>query len=182
MEEFWIFNPIILIKNYKNIYPKKITNNIFNCLTRILLYASIFFLFINKKLVYICILCIIIINLIGYIYIKEYIKNDKKEQIKVFNSCRRSSINNPMMNVVLLDENPEIEACPVENKNDDNIKNNTQYESKKKIDYNLNYNLLQDETDINVSTKLRNFITLGNTKYTNDINKFLNFLNLGNKK
>jgi hypothetical protein len=156
MEEYWINDPLILLRDYKNI---DIDGNI-NNITRYLIYMSIIFLIFNSyKWLYISILLNIIINIIVYIYYEENNIKIKREKIKEYNNCRSSTINNPYMNKNIM-ETDNKHICYLENENDNKIRDN------------LIYNLYQDETDINGLKKLRLFVTIPER----DFNKFIKLL------
>ena len=160
-EIIWIQDPKLLYTKYKDIYPKKDNNN-FNAIARyFILTGLIFLLFKRYKWVYICFIGFIIISFIGYLNYKDQDKNNKINLINQYNSCRRSTINNPMSNLLNLDKYPELEACIDE--------------PKERIDENLYYNFFEDQNDLNAKKRLRSFITMPITSHPNNRLKFLDF-------
>lgn len=157
-EKIWIKNPKILFEKYQDIYP---TN--YNSLCRLFLYTfSIFLLFKSYKWAYLCLISFIISSILGYIYDNEHVTHKKIDMIDKYKSCRRSTINNPMSNILLIDEKADLIACSDE--------------KQEKIDMNLYWEFYEDENDIYASKKLRNFITMPITSQPNKRNDFLNFL------
>lgn len=160
-ERLWIYDPKILLKNYKDIYPRETNNNI-NAIARYFLITSIIFIiFGSYKWAYVCGIGFILTTLIGYIYTKNEDREDKIKQIKTHLQCRRSTINNPMGNLMPLDEEPNIEACLDE--------------PQEKIDNNLYYEFYEDEDDLTAKTRLRSFITMPVTSLIGDRKSFLEF-------
>jgi hypothetical protein len=160
-ERLWIYDPKILFINYKDIYPTETNNNI-NAIARYFLLTTIIFItFASYKWAYICGIGFVLTTLIGYIYTKNEDKEDKIKKIKTHLQCRRSTINNPMGNLMPLDEDPTMEACM-----DD---------PQEKIDNNLYYNFYEDENDLKAKTRLRNFITMPVSSILGNRNSFLKF-------
>jgi len=166
-ERLWIYDPKILLTSYKDIYPTDTNNNI-NAISRYFLITSIIFIiFTSYKWAYICGIGFVLTTLIGYIYTKNEDREDKIKKIKKHLECRRSTINNPMGNLVPLDEEQNIEACLDE--------------PQEKIDYNLYYEFYEDENNINSKKKLRNFITMPVTSLLSNRKSFLEFTYEENK-
>ena len=162
-EKIWIKDPKNLFINYLDIYP-----NNYNSICRMFLYTFIIFLLFKKyQWTYICFICFIIISILGYIYDKEYIKDKKINLINQYKSCRRSTINNPMSNILMMDDKNNLIACSDE--------------AEEKKEMNLYWEFYEDENDINAKKNLRNFITMPITSHPNKRNDFLNFL-YGNNK
>ena len=152
-EEIWIKNPKLLY----------LGSNYFNMIARyFLIFFIIFLLFSSYKWSYICFIGFIIISIIGYLYQLEKNKNNKINIMKKNISCRRSTINNPMSNLLPLDPNPNLNAC-----HDDSID---------KIESNLYYNFYEDENDLNAKRHLRSFITMPITSQLNNRKDFLNYI------
>jgi hypothetical protein len=161
-ENFWIYDPKILFIKFSDIYPRD-TNNNFNAICRYFLVAFIIFLLFSKyQWVYISFIGFIITTIIGIFYTQNENKENKIEKIKKHLKCRRTTINNPMGNVLFLDENPELEAC-----SDD---------EHTKIKNNIHWEYYEDEIDLNTKTKLRNFIKMPVTSLLNKRENFTNFL------
>jgi len=157
-ERIWIKNPKILFINYLDIYP-----NNYNSICRMFIYIFlIFLLFKRYEWTYICFICFIIVSILGYFYDNENQKNNKINIINKYKSCRRSTINNPMSNILIMDEKNDLIAC-----SDD---------PDEKININLYWEFYEDENDINAKKKLRNFITMPITSHPNKRDDFLNFL------
>jgi hypothetical protein len=162
MEQLWIYEPHILFKKMTDLYPSN-TNNNFNAICRYwIICGIIFMLFSSYKWVYICFIGFILTTILGYLYYKREDTENKIEQIRKYNSCRRSTINNPMGNILPLDENPHLEAC-----ND---------ETKEQIDDNLFFEYYEDQNDLASRIKQKNFITMPITSIINKREKFLNFM------
>jgi len=165
-EKFWIYDPKVLFSKIVDFYPTKINNN-FNAITRYFLISFIIFiLFARYKWAYICFIGILLINVVGFVYTKYEDTEFKKFKIKDYLKCRRSTINNPMSNLLVLDKNSNMEAC--EDDKEEIIKNN------------LYWNFYENENDLSSKTRLRNFITMPITSIVNKREKFLDFLYDGN--
>jgi hypothetical protein len=161
-EEFWIYNPHILFTKIEDIYPSPTTNT-FNAIARYwLITFVIFILFGRNKWAYLCGVGFVITSIIGYIYSESEIREDKISQIKKHLSCRRSTINNPMANILPLDPTPNLEAC------DD--------EPEEKITNNLFWGYYEDENDLTAKKRQRAFITMPITTMVNNRKDFLNFM------
>jgi hypothetical protein len=159
-EVFWLNDPSILIKNYYDIYPTK--KNFFNALIRFFIIGAIIFLLFKRyNWLYLCIVAIILLTIFGYMYDNKKDNQNKINYIKNYTSCRRSSINNPMSNLLITAEDINLEACD---------------EEKDIIDKNLYYNFLEDENDMHAKKKLRAFITMPITSVPNDRSKFLDYV------
>lgn len=160
-EKFWIYNPKILFTKFSDIYPTK-TNNNFNAIARYFLITSIIFLIFSRyKWAYICSIGFILITFIGFIYTKNEDREEKILKINKHLHCRRSTINNPMANLLPLDENPNIQACLDE--------------PQEKINNNLYWEFYEDEDDPTSKTRLRNFITMPITSIINNRKDFVDF-------
>jgi hypothetical protein len=157
MDRFWVKNPKILIEKYKDIFIKD-SKNVFNSLSRLFIYTTfIFILFNSYKWAYICLISLLLITFIGYHHDIDEDKINKIKKLKEYNSCKRSTINNPMSNKLVLD-NDDLEPCIDEDKDI--------------VDNNLYYNFLEDEVDINAKRRLRSFINIPKK----NVNKFLKFV------
>jgi hypothetical protein len=157
-ELLWIHNPSIIFKKF-DIYPDN-TNNKYNSIVRLLMLSLLFFIGFNRfQWTYISILAIICVTVIG---IKDEnlvaLENEKKANTK---TCRRSTIDNPMKNLLPLDDNPEMSAC-----SDD-----SELVNKNKLD-----NFYQMENDLGAEHRLRNFITMPSTSLTHGRNKFMDYM------
>lgn len=162
MEQLWIYNPHILFMKITELYPSN-TNNNFNAIARYWMISGIIFLiFSSYKWAYICLIGFILTTIFGYLYYKKEDTKDKIKKMRKYNSCRRTTINNPMGNVLPLDENPHLEAC-----NDD---------TKEDIEDNLFFEYYEDENDLVGRKKQKNFITMPITSIVNKREKFLNFM------
>ena len=160
-EKFWIYDPKVLFTKYSDIYPTK-TNNNLNAISRYFLITSIIFIIFNRyKWAYICGIGFILITFIGIIYTQNEEKEKKISKIKEHLQCRRSTINNPMGNLLPLEKDANIEACIDE--------------PQEKIDNNLYWEFYEDENDISAKTRLRNFITMPITSIINNRKEFINF-------
>lgn len=161
-EEFWIYNPSILFTKISDIFPSETTNT-FNAISRYWLVTFIIFLiFSNYKWSYLCGIGFIVTTFLGYIYTKDMIREEKIKYIKKHQSCRRSTINNPMGNLLPLDPQSHLEAC------DD--------EPQEKIHDNLFWEFYEDQDNLTAKTKLRAFITMPITSIVNKRKDFLNFM------
>ena len=156
-EKFWIYDPKILFIKLSDIYPRD-TNNNFNAICRYFLVALIIFIiFARYQWIYITAIGFIITTIIGIYYTENENKEIKIEKIKKNLECRKSTINNPMGNTLILDENPHLEACSDDS---ENIKNNLYWE------------YYEDETNLNAKTKLRSFIKMPVTSLLNKRENF----------
>lgn len=161
-EELWIYNPHILFTNIKDIYPSE-NSNFFNSIARYCMVCGIIFmLFSRYKWVYLCGIGFLLTSLVGWVYTNSEKTDEKLSLIKKHLSCRRSTINNPMSNILPLDEQPNLEAC------DD--------EPEEKILNNLYWEFYEDQNDLTAKTRLRSFITMPITSTINKRNKFLEFM------
>jgi len=161
-EELWIYNPHILFTKISDIYPSP-TNNTFNAIARYwMITFAIFMLFGRYKWAYLCGVGFILTSIIGYMYSETEIREDKISQIKKHLSCRRSTINNPMANILPLEPNPNLEAC------DD--------EPEEKITNNLFWEYYEDENDLTAKTRQRAFVTMPITTMVNKRKDFLDFM------
>ena len=161
-EKLWIYDPHILFKKITDIYPAP-NSNLFNSISRYwMVTCGIFFLFGRYKCAYLCSIGFILTTIIGYIYTNAENTEEKIAAIKKHLSCRRSTINNPMANILPLDQEPSLEAC------DD--------EPEEKIQNNLFWNYYEDENDLKAKTRLRAFITMPITSIVNKRTNFLNFM------
>jgi hypothetical protein len=160
MESIWLKNPSNLFKYYDNF---SITNsgNKFNALTRCLIISGIICVLFNRyNWSYICFIAILFTSFVGYKYDDYESQLDRNNKERIFNSCRRSTIDNPMMNLLAFDQNPELDACD----EDTDI-----------IDKNLYHEFYEDQNNINARKKLRNFITLPVTNIKGKREEFLQF-------
>jgi len=161
-EEFWINDPKVLFTKISDIYPRD-TNNNFNAIARYFLITFIIFIIFSRyKWAYICALGFVLTNIIGIIYTKNEEKEEKKDKIKKHLECRRSTINNPMSNLLILDNDPNLEAC--KDDPEEIIKNNLYWE------------YYDDENDLNSKRRLRSFITMPITSIVNKRSDFLEFV------
>ena len=162
-EELWIYNPYILFTK-KDIFPESNTvSNQFNSIARYwMICGIIFMIFARYKWFYLCGVGFVLTTLIGWKYTESEKTDEKIAIIKKHLSCRRSTINNPMANVLPLDLEPNLEAC------DD--------EPEEKIQNNLFWNFYEDQDDLTAKTRLRAFITMPITSMVNKRKDFLNFM------
>lgn len=161
-EKLWIYNPHILFSKLTYIYPEPNTNP-FNSIARyFMITCGIFGLLGSYKWAYLCGIGFILITWIGWIYTKSEETDNKVFAIKKHLGCRRSTINNPMANVLPLDPQANLEAC------DD--------EPEEKIKNNLFWEFYEDENDLMAKTRQRAFITMPITSMVNSRKKFLEFM------
>ncbi len=107
---------------------------------------------------------LIIVLIITFIILNILMKmmNDIKIQreLKAIPKCRKSTIDNPMGNVLLGDKNLDEKLCPNQNIND-----------------NLTYNIYYNEEDLfKTKNNTRPFITMPSQTYPNDMEQFKKFL------
>jgi len=160
MESIWLKNPYNLIKFYDN-FSILNSGNKFNAITRCLMIAGFIFVIFNRySWSYICFISILFISFVGYKYDDHELKVQKDYNEKVYKSCRRSTIHNPMMNLLVDDENPELEACS---------------EDTEVIEKNLYHEFYEDQKNINARKKLRTFITLPVTSVQGKREEFLKY-------
>jgi hypothetical protein len=102
MSEFWIHNPRVLWKEYLDFYPKKTHdgNGFYNAMTRLLLYITASFVVFERDISYL-VLLLILVNILGIV--------SYKPEPKVL--CREPSLNNPMMNALLTNDDLGLKAC-----------------------------------------------------------------------
>jgi hypothetical protein len=163
-EELWIYNPHILIKKITNIYPEP-GSNPFNSIARYwMITCVIFMIFGSYKWAYLSGIGFILTTGIGYIYTKNEKKEEKVNLIKKHLSCRRSTINNPMGNILPLDPEPGLEACDDE------------HEPEEKVQNNIFWEFYEDENDLTAKTRQRAFITMPITSMVNKRKDFLDFM------
>jgi hypothetical protein len=161
-EELWIYNPHILFTKISHLYPGPDTN-LFNSIARYwMITCGIFLLLGSYKWAYLCGIGFILTSWVGWIYSQDEKKEQKISAIKKHLSCRRSTINNPMANVLPLDPEANLEAC------DD--------EPEEKIKNNLFWEFYEDENDLKAKTRMRAFITMPITSIVNKREDFLNFM------
>jgi hypothetical protein len=136
-----------------------------NAIIKYFIYAGIIIgiLTQNWKLIIFFLACMIITQLVGskMIYVKEY---RKKEFDKKYNQCRKSTIDNPMGNVLLYTPNDELDqkVCKFQDK---------------QIEKNLRFNVYNDSSDLFLKkNNVRPFITMPSQTYPNDIDKFKKYL------
>ena len=109
----------------------------------------------NWKLIILLVVVLIVLE----IYMNQMI-NINKEKIHKPEICRKSTIDNPMGNVLLGDNNLDEKLC-----------------KNQKIDNNLNYNVYYNENDIfKTNNYLRPFITMPSQTHPNDIGQFKKYL------
>jgi len=162
-----------LINNWDDFFPIRNYNLDYNMyiIFRFLFYSFILILILsNNKLIKIILFIILIITFICLYLIESKNVNDIIYEEKINNfikeKCRKSTINNPMSNILNTMETDDLNL----NNCDDKINN------KKLIDNNLSYNIYSNSTDLfDRKTNKNNFITI-NTSYPNDTKKFKEFL------
>ena len=165
-----------IINDYDDFFPIKnilLDKNIYS-IFRFLLFSFIIILFISDKyllklflfiLLIIIFICLILLedkqdNYIKNIIYKEHINNFKPE------ICRKSTINNPLSNILNTMDNNELDlkSC------------NNNINTDKLIKDNLTYNLYTDSTDLlDRKTNKNKYIKL-NTEYPNNSKSFKDFL------
>lgn len=154
--KWYEFFPNSKYKYYRNI----------NSIIRLLIYSIISLLIYggNKELILFIIILLIIINLIGKIKFNNInINNQIKKEIK----CRKSTINNPMSNILITMNNEElnIPAC------------NENINSKKLIEENLNYNVYYNSKDLfKKKTGNIKYVKNPSSIYPNNNKEYLNYL------
>ena len=165
-EQFWFNNPEILLNNYCVFFPNKdysLTRNL-NAIVRLFLYYTLLCFILTdtplidiiKPLLLICLLTVIVYNT----YNKETFENNTVETV-----LRKSTTNNPMMNLLITDYN-----------NNKNIKIDTNITNEE-----LNSNLVADipyNVDGGSSQKLleRSFYTMPVTNVHNNQTDFAKWL------
>ena len=162
-----------LIDNWDDFFPIRNYNLDYNMyiIFRFLFYSFILILILsNNKFIKIILFIILIIIFICLYLIESKNVNDIIYEEKINNfikeKCRKSTINNPMSNILNTMETDDLNL----NNCDDKINN------KKLIDNNLSYNIYSNSTDLfDRKTNKNNFITI-NTSYPNDTKKFKEFL------
>jgi hypothetical protein len=135
-----------------------------NAIIKFLLYSSVIILFLtnNWKLPVVIIIFIIIFQIISKKSIN--VNNEMIEKNHINHKCRKSTVDNPMGNVLLYTPINELnyKACPDQTDNmDKNIKNNIYFDSK---DLFLKKN------------NIRPFITMPSQVHPNDINAYKTYL------
>lgn len=165
-EQFWFNNPEILLNNYCVFFPNKdysLTKNL-NAIVRLFLYYTLLCFILTdgqlidiiKPLLLICLLTVVVYNT----YNKETFENSTIETI-----IRKSTNNNPMMNLLVSDYN-----------NNKNIKIDTNITNEE-----LNSNLVEDipyNVDGGSNQKLleRSFYTMPVTNVYNEQTEFAKWL------
>jgi hypothetical protein len=165
-----------IIRDYDDFFPinKRLLDKNIYSIFRFLLYSFIIILFISDKYILKLLLFILLILLFICLILVEdkennYIKNIIYEnQIKNFRSeqCRKSTINNPLSNILnTMDERElEMRSC------------NDKINTNELIENNLTYNLYSDSTDLlDRKTNKNKYIKL-NTYYPNDNKSYKDFL------
>jgi len=159
----WLRNPKILLEYPLEFYPlpNMTKERQSNAVTRLLIYYIfiIYLLKFNRECIKISIIGIIIIAIYG-----SYDKppNNQVYLNKDLGYCRESTINNPMGNPLITDNNLEKKACI---QPDEEIKENTKY------------NVYEDLNDPKISKLLyRTFYTSPVSNYPNDVNTFSNYV------
>ena len=160
MESIWIKKPENLINNYTN-YSIYNDGNKFNTIVRLLIITGfIFMIFKRHNWSYICFVLIIMITIVGYKYDDYKIEQDVIEKEIEYKSCRRSTIDNPMSNLMPYDSQEELEACD---------------EDSEIIKKNLFDEFYEDQNNLNSKTKLRSFITMPVTSILGKREEFLKY-------
>lgn len=165
-ESIWIKDPMNIIRF--NNFSINTSNNKFNAMTRCLLITmTICILFNRHEWTYITLMGIIITSTIGYIYDNHVVKQVEKKKLEKYHSCRRSTIDNPMGNILPFDPTPHLKACD---------------EKKEVIDDNLFHGYLRDPNDDNNEGKMRQFVTLPVTSIHDNRDDFIHFLYNGHEE
>lgn len=153
MESIWIKNPLNLITYYDS-FSIYTNNNPYNAFIRSLIFCFfIFIAFKNYKWAYNTLLMILVTTVIGYIYDKDVIINEKQ--------CRASTIDNPMGNLLPLSSDPELKAC----KEDDEHRMN-----------NLFHGHYRNQNDYVNDAIMKDFITMPVTSIVDERKEFGEFL------
>ena len=148
-------DPILFFPSSKN----DLKNNK-NAMIKYIIYVIIVVGILTQNWKLIIFLIVILIAL--EIYMNQMINIDVKQNLKP-NMCRKSTIDNPMGNVLLGDKNLDEKLCR-------NLKNQN-------IDDNLNYNIYYNEADtFKMKNNKRPFITMPSQTQPNDIGEFKKYL------
>lgn len=160
-ESIWIKDPMNIIRFYDS-FSINTSLNKFNAMIRcLMIIGTISILFNNYDWIYISLIGIIVISGIGYIYDDHIVKTNIEKAKKEYLSCRRSTINNPMSNVLPYGNNPMLKAC---------------VEDKKIIEDNLYHGFLRDQNDDVAEQRMRDFITMPQSSIIDDRDNFLEFI------
>lgn len=146
-------NNINIMDNFPILLPNNKFNIIIQCL---IILGFIFYTFKKKIWSYICFVLIILI-----IY-REHLYNDIIDVEKVnYKTCRHSTIDNPMSNLLPYSIDPNNKACL----EDENIKTD-----------NLFFNYFRNQNDHINREKMKNFITMPVTNIEGERKDFLDFI------
>lgn len=115
MNEFWLKDPIILIKDYLSFFPNKEYdfNYNLNAITRFAVYMLIIAIVLTDSPIYYYLAVLLIVTTILIYYAKE--DQQKKENI-----CQKPTNNNPYANTLLTDVSADKHKLPAceDNEND----------------------------------------------------------------
>ena len=157
IDEIFI-NPDVIIPNNKlNNYENK------NAVIKYCSYSILVIAFITKnwKLIIFIFVILLIVEILGSKIITTYNHN----QIKLNPArCRKSTLNNPMGNVLLYTKDNELEYSLCNNQD-------------QQINSNLNHNIYYDSKDLfQKKNNIRPFITMPSQNHPNNIDKYKNYL------
>ena len=160
-ESIWIKNPTNLFIYYDN-FSIFSPNNKFNAIIRCLIISGfIFTIFKRREWSYICFILIILVTIFGYMYDDHIVNvNNMREKIQ-YKSCRHSTIDNPMANLLPYSIDPGKSAC-LEN---EDVKMDNLFHG--------HYTIQNDHIN---REKMKNFITLPVTNINGNRKDFLNFI------
>ena len=166
-ETIWIKKPQNLITYYDS-FSIYTNNNPFNALTRTLLICLfLFVIFKRHNWSYVIIILIFFVTFFGYLYDEHYMTKFIENEIRKGSSCRRSTVNNPMSNLLPLITDPERKACE---------------ENKEKTDKNLHKGYYRNQNDYVDEATMRSFVTLPVTDIHGHRDEFVNFILNGYEK
>lgn len=146
-DEFWIYRPSILWKEYLDFYPTKEHDGyrFYNAVSRLLILVMFTFILFQMDISFV-LFVFIFVNMLGYMY--------KSREVPI--KCREPTINNPMMNALLTEGDLGLQAC-----------------KDRDTDESLLYGVRED-SGVLFRNKLvkRAFVTLPVTRYPNDAGEF----------
>lgn len=174
MSEYWFKNPMILLQNMNEFFPKKEFNKIqkVNSIVRLSIYYSILIIVLKLDTKYLSVaICFILLSyFLGASDNFETIINKENNT----ESCVRPTKENPFMNFTLGDHinNPNRKpACKIDNVNKEGVDQIREEEIKFYRD-----NILPDPADLYGKTITdRNFYTMPSTTIVNDQSGFAHF-------
>lgn len=152
-EKIWLHDLPVLWRKYSEFFPANNMNKIqkYNAISRYLIYIIILFAVFQYNQYF---LVLSVLMLIGIVYI-GFTLDDNPSSDEATKKCRNSTADNPAANPLIMEDDPNLEACSI---------------NKKTMNSNILKNLYEDSNDVNKRRILeRAFYTLPVSNYPNNI-------------